>query len=112
LGNLFGGGKANGGATQPGKIYPFLERGTPEVFTTGGESFLYSGDKPGYVNNRVASAQAGGGGGTVVINQSFDNRGADPGVAARIAESARQTKAATIAAIQDMNRRSPAFLGR
>jgi hypothetical protein len=110
LGGLFG--KADGGAIQAGGIYPFLERGTPEVVTSGGKSFLFAGKNGGYVNNRVSSAESGSGGVMLNQNVTIDARGADVGIEARLTNAIKQMGRDTIAKVQDMNRRSPAFLGR
>jgi hypothetical protein len=110
--SFFGSGKADGGPTQPGGIYPIIERGTPEVFTTGGKSFLLAGDKPGFVNNRVMGAQSSGGGASLSQNITIDARGADDGVETRLRAAIVQMGRDTIRSVQDMNRRSPAFLGR
>jgi hypothetical protein len=82
------------------------------VFTTGGKSFLLAGDKPGFVNNRVMGAQSSGGGASLSQNINIDARGADDGVETRLRAAIVQMGRDTIRSVQDMNRRSPAFLGR
>ncbi|WP_395007283.1 hypothetical protein [Undibacterium sp.] len=108
-------GRANGGTTSPGGIYEVNERGTPEMFSVGGRDFLMSGNKAGMVTNGARAAQAPRSSGGVTINQSFDNRGADPGSAARLQAVAERIKAETIAAVQAKANRGGSFarsLGR
>ena len=109
---ILGSGKADGGAIQAGGIYPFLERGTPEVVTSGGKSFLFAGKNGGYVNNRVSNAQPSGGGTSLNQSITIDARGADAGIEGRLTAAIKQMGRETISRVQDMNRRSPAFLGR
>jgi hypothetical protein len=64
LGNLFGPGKAFGGAVSPGKLYEVNERGAPEILSTGGRQFLMMGENSGYVHAAKSIAAAGGGSGS------------------------------------------------
>lgn len=71
---MFGGGRASGGPVNAGMYYQVAENG-PEVYSSGGKTYLLSGKGSGYVTPLDQSAQGGaalGGGGVTVnvINQS------------------------------------------
>ena len=68
----YGGGKAMGGAVNPGTMYQVNERG-PELLSVGGKDMLMMGDKGGNItpNHKLGMGMSGGMGGsnvTVVIN--------------------------------------------
>lgn len=67
---FFGGGRANGGPTSPGKMYEVNERGAPELLEYGGRQFLLSGKQPGYVHPLAAGGAGGRGGVTSSLNVS------------------------------------------
>jgi tape measure domain-containing protein len=49
VGELFGTGKAMGGAVTPGKMYPVNERGAPELLSVGNKQYLMMASRAGYV---------------------------------------------------------------
>ena len=65
--NLFKGFRANGGQTSPNSLYQVNERGTPELFSSGGKQFLLTGNQSGQVTPTQVG-RAGGGMGNVVVN--------------------------------------------
>ncbi len=67
---FFGGGRAGGGPTSPGKMYEVNEQGTPELLEYGGREFLLSGKRSGYV--RPLTAGGAGGAGTVISNDTYN----------------------------------------
>lgn len=67
---FFGGGRASGGPTSPGKMYEVNEQGTPELLEYGGREFLLSGKRSGYV--RPLTAGGAGGAGTVISNDTYN----------------------------------------
>lgn len=81
IGNLFGGGRANGGTVYSSKIHPVNERNIPEVVTTSSGQYLMNTDGRVSPLTAVTPMAAGGGGGniSVVLNAplTIDARGAD-----------------------------------
>lgn len=82
IGNLFGGGRANGGAVYSSKIHPVNERNIPEVVTTSSGQYLMNTDGRVSPLTAVTPMAAAGGGGSnisVVLNAplTIDARGAD-----------------------------------
>lgn len=67
---FFGGGRASGGPTSPGKMYEVNEQGVPELLEYGGREFLLSGKRSGYV--RPLTAGGAGGAGTVISNDTYN----------------------------------------
>lgn len=71
--NNFGGYRAGGGPTAPGKFYEVNEQG-PELYSTEGRTYLMSGEKGGYVTPLVAGMGPGSGGSnfniSIVVNES------------------------------------------
>ncbi len=65
LGDIFGSGKAIGGAVQGGKMYPVNERGMPELLSIGSKQYLMMTKKGGYVS---PLKDTGGTGGSLTIN--------------------------------------------
>lgn len=65
--NLFKGFRASGGPTAPNSLYQVNERGTPELFASGGKQFLLTGNQSGQVTPTQVG-RAGGGMGNVVVN--------------------------------------------
>ena len=65
--NLFKGFRASGGPTYPNSLYQVNERGTPELFASGGKQFLLTGNQSGQVTPTQVG-RAGGGMGNVVVN--------------------------------------------
>lgn len=65
--NLFKGFRANGGPTAPSSLYQVNERGTPELFSSGGKQFLLTGNQSGQVTPTQVG-KAGGGLGNVIVN--------------------------------------------
>lgn len=65
--NLFKGFRASGGPTSPNSLYQVNERGTPELFASGGKQFLLTGNQSGQVTPTQVG-RAGGGMGNVVVN--------------------------------------------
>ena len=65
--NLFKGFRASGGPTSPNSLYQVNERGTPELFSSGGKQFLLTGNQSGQVTPTQVG-RAGGGMGNVVVN--------------------------------------------
>lgn len=55
IGSAFGGGRAVGGSTRAGVFYEVNENG-PELYSTGGRTFLMSGGQDGHVTPLSASA--------------------------------------------------------
>lgn len=74
---FFGGGRASGGPTSPGKMYEVNEQGTPELLEYGGREFLLSGKRSGYVRPLTAGGAAGG-----VVMASNDTYNIGQGVSA------------------------------
>jgi len=74
---FFGGGRAGGGPTSPGKMYEVNEQGTPELLEYGGREFLLSGKRSGYVRPLTAGGAAGG-----VVMASNDTYNIGQGVSA------------------------------
>lgn len=68
--SFFGGGRASGGPTSPGKMYEVNEGGVPELLEYGGRNFLLSGKGSGYV--RPLTAGGRGGAGTVISNDTYN----------------------------------------
>ena len=64
---LFKGGRAIGGPTSPNSLYQVNERGTPELFSSGGKQFLLTGNQSGQVTPTQVG-RAGGGMGNVIVN--------------------------------------------
>lgn len=58
FGSLFGGGRAVGGSTQPGRFYEVNERG-PELYSAGGRTWLMAGDRGGHVTPLAERGGAG-----------------------------------------------------
>jgi hypothetical protein len=96
FGALFGGikGHASGGRMGAGELGVVGEHG-PELFVP---------DVSGRILTHSQSTGLAGGGG-VVIEQSFDMRGADTGVLSRFPAMANRLKAETVAAVRDLIRR-------
>lgn len=65
--NLFKGFRASGGPTAPNSLYQVNERGTPELFASGGKQFLLTGNQSGQVTPTQVG-RAGGGMGNVIVN--------------------------------------------
>lgn len=65
--NLFKGFRASGGPTAPSSLYQVNERGTPELFSSGGKQFLLTGNQSGQVTPTQVG-RSGGGMGNVVVN--------------------------------------------
>lgn len=65
--NLFKGFRASGGPTSPNSLYQVNERGTPELFASGGKQFLLTGNQSGQVTPTQVG-RAGGGMGNVIVN--------------------------------------------
>lgn len=99
FGNLFGGGKADGGPLDPGKWYIAGEKG-PEPIWGGGSGAFAAG---------YGGSGAGGGGSVSVsfsINQ--DNRGADAGAVARLETAMVRFKREIVPQVVDAVRRGGA----
>lgn len=65
LGSAFGGGRAGGGPVSAGKFYEVNER-APELYSSGGRTWLMAGAQNGQVTPMSASRGDGGGGLTVI----------------------------------------------
>jgi len=66
--NLFKGFRASGGPTAPNSLYQVNERGTPELFASGGKQFLLTGNQSGQVTPTQVGRTGGGGVGNVIVN--------------------------------------------
>ena len=92
---FFGGGRASGGPTSPGKMYEVNEQGTPELLEYGGREFLLSGKRSGYV--RPLTAGGAGGAGTVISNDTYNiGQGVSAGQVAAAIKAANTTLEARI----------------
>ena len=92
---FFGGGRASGGPTSPGKMYEVNEQGTPELLEYGGREFLLSGKRSGYVRPLTAGGAAGGG--TVISNDTYHiGQGVSAGQVAAAIKAANSTLEARI----------------
>ncbi|KRG38820.1 hypothetical protein ARC78_15185 [Stenotrophomonas pictorum JCM 9942] len=58
FGAMFGGGRAVGGSTQPGRFYEVNEQG-PELYSAGGRTWLMAGDRGGHVTPLAEGGGAG-----------------------------------------------------
>lgn len=64
---LFGGGRYNGGAVDSGKFYRVGESNRPELFQSGGRSYMIPGENGRVIPNRDIS-----GGGGITMNNTFN----------------------------------------
>ncbi len=79
ISSLFGGGRASGGGTQPGKLYEVGEGGQPELFEKNGRTWLIPGAGGGNVvpaSYAAAPAAAPGARGAAIVNVEVINNGA------------------------------------
>lgn len=92
---FFGGGRASGGPTSPGKMYEVNEQGVPELLEYGGREFLLSGKRSGYVRPLTAGGAAGGG--VMVSNDTYNiGQGVSAGQVAAAIKAANTTLEARI----------------
>jgi hypothetical protein len=100
FGNLFGGPRAQGGATRRGSYYEVAEHGRPELYRENGRSWLIPGGN-GYVRPLAAGHSFGGGDGgaqyfstSITVRGDVNQRNAKQLARARGAFMAQQAKRA------------------
>lgn len=69
LNSIFGGGRAEGGPTNPGMMHPVLEKGEPELAYSKGKYFLMTPDR-GFVTPPRAAQNRSGGGRSLTFNMN------------------------------------------
>lgn len=90
LAKSFGGGRRAGGNVSANSVYRVNEGGAPEVFSAGGQQYMIPNQRGQVVNNKDATAQAAGGGGsTAPIVNVHIYTGQNASASARFSEADR-----------------------
>lgn len=98
ISTFFGGGRALGGGVGPGSMYEVAEK-KPELLNSGGKTYLMMGAQGGNVT--PLGKGGGAGGGTTVINQTFNiNSGGDASLDQKFMTWGKAIKEQTLAAVQ------------
>lgn len=102
LGGIFGGGRAAGGGVSAGRLYDVAEGGRPELLHMGSRTMLLMGKQGGQVSPATTVAPGGGAAGITIVQHNLFQGGASPN---ELAAWAQRTKAETLAAVADAQRR-------